>query len=81
MRFTAAHAAVFLIATAVTAAGIGLARNDRVRAPTTPWEETVSFCPGKVASPDVLFCDDFEDTDFQKRWDIGGHQGRWPIDE
>ena len=29
----------------------------------------------------VILCDDFEDGEFQARWDIGGHQGRWPIDE
>lgn len=29
----------------------------------------------------VILCDDFEDGGFQARWDIGGHQGRWPIDE
>ena len=32
-------------------------------------------------SADVLLCDDFEDGAFQKRWDIGGHQGFWPISQ
>lgn len=33
------------------------------------------------SSADLLLCDDFEDGAFQKRWDIGGHQGFWPISQ
>jgi len=41
-----------------------------------------SFCPGgATADPNVLICDDFEDGRFQSRWDIGGHQGTWPISQ
>jgi hypothetical protein len=39
-----------------------------------------SACANEARSPNVIFCDDFEDGAFQSRWDIGGHQGRWPID-
>ena len=38
-------------------------------------------CSGADRGPDVILCDDFEDGGFQSRWDIGGHQGRWPIDQ
>ena len=29
----------------------------------------------------VLICDDFEGSGFQDRWDIGGHQGLWPVSD
>src|SRR5262245_54806397 len=32
-------------------------------------------------TPAVLFCDDFEDAEIQPGWDIGGHQGRWPVSD
>jgi hypothetical protein len=39
-------------------------------------------CPAdRPSSANLLLCDDFEDGTFQKRWDIGGHQGIWPISE
>ena len=38
-------------------------------------------CSAAGRGPDVILCDDFENRAFQSRWDIGGHQGRWPIDE
>ena len=40
------------------------------------------FCPGG-RNPDrnVVLCDNFEDSGFEHRWDIGGHQGIWPTSE
>jgi hypothetical protein len=39
-------------------------------------------CPaGARPDPNVILCDDFEDGDFQQRWDIGGHQGIWRPDD
>jgi hypothetical protein len=41
-----------------------------------------SFCPeGGQPNPDVVLCDDFEDGHFERRWDIGGHQGTWRTSE
>jgi hypothetical protein len=41
-----------------------------------------SFCPGgRTPDPNVILCEDFEDGEFQGRWDIGGHQGTWPLSE
>jgi len=38
-----------------------------------------AFCPGgSRPNADVLLCENFEAGDFQKHWDIGGHQGTWP---
>ena len=42
---------------------------------------TLPPCAGNPPDPNVLLCDDFEDGDFQRQWDIGGHQGMWPISE
>jgi hypothetical protein len=39
------------------------------------------FCPGgRNPDPNVVMCDNFEDGQFQHRWDIGGHR-IWPISE
>jgi hypothetical protein len=38
-------------------------------------------CGAAEQKEGVILCDDFEDGGFQSRWDIGGHQGRWPIEE
>src|SRR5262245_38517011 len=35
-------------------------------------------CSAPELTPDVLFCDDFENDDYQDRWNIGVHQDRWP---
>jgi hypothetical protein len=78
MTLKLTHAAIFIIAAATTAAAVGFTRADQQK-PST--DGIVSWCGGRVATPDVLFCDDFEDPDFEKRWDIGGHQGRWPRNE
>jgi hypothetical protein len=41
-----------------------------------------SGCPDTgAASSDLLLCEDFEDGGFQARWDIGGHQGIWPVSQ
>jgi len=41
-----------------------------------------SFCPGGGASSsNVILCEDFEDSAFQSRWDIGGHNGIWPLSQ
>jgi hypothetical protein len=50
-----------------------------VRGATVPPEP---FCPGG-ASPnrDVVLCEGFEDEGVQQRWDIGGHQGVWPVSQ
>lgn len=42
---------------------------------------TLLSCDAAEQGPAVILCDDFEDGDFQSRWDIGGHQGRWPISQ
>jgi hypothetical protein len=39
-----------------------------------------SGCPGEGSS-DLLLCEDFEDGNFQARWDIGGHNGIWPLSQ
>jgi hypothetical protein len=40
------------------------------------------FCPGGVSpNPNVVLCEGFEDDGVQKRWDIGGHQGVWPVSQ
>jgi hypothetical protein len=40
------------------------------------------FCPGgSNPNPNVILCENFEDGDFQSRWDIGGHQGVWPASQ
>lgn len=36
-------------------------------------------CGEARARAGVLMCDDFESAGFEARWDIGGHQGLWPI--
>src|SRR5262245_44619777 len=39
-------------------------------------------CPGGTSpNPNVLLCENFEENDFQKHWDIGGHQGTWPVSQ
>jgi hypothetical protein len=38
-------------------------------------------CAEAQARSSVLLCDDFESAGFEKRWDIGGHQGLWPVNE
>jgi hypothetical protein len=49
---------------------------------TPPAAPEEPFCPGGgKPDPNVLLCDDFEDNRFQSRWDIGGHQGTWPISQ
>ena len=35
----------------------------------------------RARAADVLMCDDFEAPAVEERWDIGGHQGLWPIAE
>lgn len=40
-----------------------------------------SACADALPGSTLLMCDDFESPGFQNRWDIGGHQGLWPIDE
>jgi len=41
--------------------------------------ERVLRCEGADLTPHVVFCDDFEQNDFQGRWDIGSQGGgRWP---
>jgi hypothetical protein len=49
--------------------------------PLSPSAGGVLSCADEELTPNVLFCDDFEDNAFEGRWDIGGHQGRWPISE
>ena len=50
-----------------------------VRGATVPPER---FCPGGASpSPDVVLCEGFEDEGVQQRWDIGGHQGVWPVSQ
>ena len=40
------------------------------------------FCPGGAkADPNVVLCENFEDGQFERRWDIGGHQGIFPISQ
>src|SRR5580765_7340642 len=40
------------------------------------------FCPGAShPDPNVVLCDNFEDDGFERRWDIGGHQGIWPTSQ
>jgi hypothetical protein len=40
------------------------------------------FCPGGTdPKPSVILCDDFEDGQFESKWDIGGHQGTWPLSD
>jgi hypothetical protein len=40
------------------------------------------FCPGGASpNPNVVLCESFEDDGIQKRWDIGGHQGVWPVSQ
>jgi len=35
-------------------------------------------CPAELRNdPDVLFCDDFEDSSFQSRWDVTSRGNRW----
>lgn len=41
----------------------------------------VTSCTEAKSRPDFLMCDDFEQPDFERRWDIGGHQGMFPISE
>jgi hypothetical protein len=36
-------------------------------------------CAEARTRPDILMCDDFESRGFDNRWDIGGHQGLWPV--
>jgi hypothetical protein len=51
---------------------------DAVYEPVTP----EPFCPGgRSPDPNVVLCDNFEDDGFQRRWDIGGHQGIWPTSQ
>jgi hypothetical protein len=38
-------------------------------------------CAEARAKSDILLCDDFESPGFEKRWEIGGHSGLWPIPE
>ena len=38
-------------------------------------------CAEAQARDSVLICDDFERSGFQDRWEIGGHQGLWPISD
>jgi hypothetical protein len=64
---------LLLFATAVLTAGCS------VRGATVPPEP---FCPGGARpNADVVLCEGFEDEGVQKRWDIGGHQGVWPISQ
>ena len=61
----------------LSATGLFRAR-DAVYEPVSP--ET--FCPGgRAPDPNVVLCDNFEDDGFQRRWDIGGHQGIWPTSQ
>ena len=36
---------------------------------------------GRSPDPKVVLCENFEDEEFEHRWDIGGHQGIWPISQ
>lgn len=38
-------------------------------------------CAEAAFHPGLVWCDDFEDDGFRDRWDIGGHQGMWPISQ
>ena len=38
-------------------------------------------CADLLSNPSAILCDDFEDGSFERNWDIGGHQGVWPISE
>jgi hypothetical protein len=50
-----------------------------VRGATVPPEPS---CPGGASpNPNVVLCEGFEDDGVQKRWDIGGHQGVWPVSQ
>jgi hypothetical protein len=61
--------------TIVGAVGVWLA------AVAGPGEPVYFSCDASEQGPGVLVCDDFEDAQFESRWDIGGHQGRFPISE
>jgi len=64
---------LLFVALAVLTAGCS------VRGATVPPE---AFCPGGAhPNPDVVLCEGFEDEGFQQRWDIGGHQGVWPVSQ
>jgi hypothetical protein len=38
-------------------------------------------CDEAKKNPAIIMCDDFEAPGFERRWDIGGHQGVFPISE
>ena len=64
---------LLFVALAVLTAGCS------VRGATVPPER---FCPGGASpNPDVVLCEGFEDDGVQRRWDIGGHQGVWPVSQ
>jgi hypothetical protein len=64
---------IVLFAVALLTAGCSM------RGATVPPEP---FCPGGVSpNPNVVLCEGFEDDGVQKRWDIGGHQGVWPVSQ
>lgn len=64
-----------VLATAALVGAIGC------HAPPAP-SNARAGCPDDDApDSDVLLCDDFEDGGFEARWDIGGHQGAWPISQ
>ncbi len=64
---------LLLFAATVLTAGCSM------RGATVPPEP---FCPGGVSpNPNVVLCEGFEDDGVQKRWDIGGHQGVWPVSQ
>jgi len=44
-------------------------------------QDSLPTCADAVSSPALILCDDFEDGTFERRWDIGGHQGTWPISQ
>jgi len=49
------------------------------RGATPPAEPS---CPGgSNPNPHVILCEGFEDGGVQRRWDIGGHHGTWPVSD
>jgi hypothetical protein len=68
-RGTMRFACALVLIVALLSAGCG------VRGATSTAER---FCPaGSNPDPNVVLCENFEDGGFERRWDIGGHQGIW----
>lgn len=72
-----AAASGFVALTVLMLGAVGLFRGG---AATGQLVSPEAMCPGgHNPDPNVVLCDNFEDKEFTRRWDIGGHQGYWPI--